>query len=46
MFLLAFHIVTIGALVVAVWALAYGRGLRAGERLTLRRLEREQAGDE
>lgn len=38
MFLLAFHIVAIGILVVAVWGIAYRMGHRAGERELKHRL--------
>ena len=38
MFMLAFHIVAIGVLVMMVWAIAYGQGRRAGERRLRRRL--------
>jgi len=38
MFMLAFHIVAIGLIVVAVWAFAYKRGQVAGERRLRRRL--------
>jgi len=37
-FLLAFHIVAVGIIVVAVWGVAYRLGYRAGERHTQRRL--------
>lgn len=39
MFMLAFHIVAIGILVVMVWAVAYRRGVGAGERRLRRRME-------
>jgi hypothetical protein len=39
MFLLAFHIVAIGILVVIVWAIAFRRGEKAGERRLQRRLQ-------
>ena len=38
MFLLALHIVAVGLLVMMVWAIAYNRGQRAGERHLRRRL--------
>jgi membrane protein DedA with SNARE-associated domain len=38
MFMLAFHIVAVGALVMMVWAIAYAQGRRAGERHLRRRL--------
>lgn len=46
MFLLALHIVAIAILVVLVWAVAYQRGIRVGERRLRRRLEVQgEAGD-
>lgn len=38
MFLLAFHIVAIGILIVATWGIAYRLGHRAGERELKHRL--------
>lgn len=38
MFLLAFHIVAVGGIIVIVWAIAFGQGRRAGERRLRRRL--------
>ena len=43
MFTLAFHIVAIGILAAIVWSIAYGRGVRAGER-RLRRLMDQDPG--
>lgn len=43
MFLLAFHIVAIGILIALIWAAAFNRGMRAGERRLRRQLEREEA---
>lgn len=45
MFMLAFHIVAIGLLIVAVWGVAYGQGRRAGERALRRQLELESEGE-
>jgi hypothetical protein len=48
-FLLAFHIIAVGILVVAVWGIAYRLGHRAGERHAQRRLglrPRPNAGHE
>jgi hypothetical protein len=42
-FLLAFHIIAVGILVVFVWAIAFGRGRRAGERQLRRRLGLDEA---
>lgn len=39
MFTLAFHIVAIGILSAIVWSIAYGRGVRAGERRLRRQME-------
>ena len=41
MFLLAFHIVAVGIMVVAVWGIAYRAGQRAGERHLRRQLGME-----
>ena len=44
MFVLGFHIIAIGILVVFVWAIAYGMGKRAGERRARRQLGAESPG--
>ncbi len=42
MFLLAFHIVSVGLLIMVVWTLAHKIGMREGERRVLRQMELDQ----
>lgn len=43
LFLLTFHVVVVGILIVVVWAFAYGQGRRAGERRARRLAEAQGA---
>lgn len=46
MFILGFHIIAVGILIVFVWAIAYGAGKRAGERRARRHLGVDTPGSE